>query len=278
MPDSHALSDFIRGHQRLFVLTGAGCSTNSGIPDYRDTRGNWKRPQPVTFQAFVGDEPTRQRYWARSLVGWRRFGQARPNETHHALAQLEAQRRCELLVTQNVDRLHQAAGSKRVIDLHGRLDLVRCMGCERRMPRAEFQQALGVMNEDWLALDAADAPDGDADLECADFVSFRVPSCRTCGGMLKPDVVFFGENVPRDVVATAQHHLAQADAMLIVGSSLMVYSGFRFVRQAADRGVPIAAVNLGRTRADDLLTLKVEEPCEAALRFLLNDEQAALLA
>ena len=278
MPDSHALSDFIRGHQRLFVLTGAGCSTNSGIPDYRDTRGNWKRPQPVTFQAFVSDEPTRQRYWARSLVGWRRFGQARPNETHHALAQLEAQRRCELLVTQNVDRLHQAAGSKRVIDLHGRLDLVRCMGCERRMPRAEFQQALGVMNEDWLALDTADAPDGDADLECADFASFRVPSCRTCGGMLKPDVVFFGENVPRDVVATAQHHLAQADAMLIVGSSLMVYSGFRFVRQAADRGVPIAAVNLGRTRADDLLTLKVEEPCEAALRFLLNDEQAALLA
>ncbi len=278
MPDSHALSRFIDRHQRLFVLTGAGCSTNSGIPDYRDTHGNWKRPQPVTFQAFMGDEPTRQRYWARSLIGWRRFGQAQPNETHHALARLEAQGRCELLVTQNVDRLHQAAGSERVIDLHGRLDLVRCMGCERRMPRAEFQQALGQLNAEWLALDAADAPDGDADLECADFTSFRVPSCSACGGMLKPDVVFFGENVPRDIVATAQHHLAQADAMLIVGSSLMVYSGFRFVRQAADRSIPIAAVNLGRTRADDLLTLKVEQRCETALRFLLDDEHAMLPA
>jgi NAD-dependent SIR2 family protein deacetylase len=278
MPDSHALSRFIERHQRLFVLTGAGCSTNSGIPDYRDTHGNWKRPQPVTFQAFMGDEPTRQRYWARSLIGWRRFGQARPNATHHALARLEAQGRCELLVTQNVDRLHQAAGSRQVIDLHGRLDHVRCMGCEQRVPRATFQDELGEANADWLALDAADAPDGDADLESADFAAFRVPSCRTCGGMLKPDVVFFGENVPRDVVATAQHHLAQADAMLIVGSSLMVYSGFRFVRAAAERGMPIAAINLGRTRADDLLTLKVEQRCEAALGFLLDDEPAALQA
>jgi NAD-dependent SIR2 family protein deacetylase len=260
------------------VLTGAGCSTNSGIPDYRDTHGNWKRPQPVTFQAFTGDEPTRQRYWARSLIGWRRFGRAQPNETHQALARLEAQGRCELLVTQNVDRLHQAAGSRRVIDLHGRLDLVRCMGCERRMQRAEFQHELGQVNADWLTLDAADAPDGDADLACADFADFRVPACRACGGMLKPDVVFFGENVPRDVVATAQHHLAQADAMLIVGSSLMVYSGFRFVRAAADRGLPIAAVNLGRTRADDLLTLKVEQACEDALRFLLDGAQVALPA
>jgi NAD-dependent SIR2 family protein deacetylase len=278
MPESHALSRFIDRHQRLFVLTGAGCSTNSGIPDYRDTQGNWKRPQPVTFQAFMGDEATRQRYWARSLIGWRRFGRARPNETHHALARLEAQGRCELLVTQNVDRLHQAAGSARVIDLHGRLDLVRCMGCERRVKRAAFQHELGRVNADWLKLDAADAPDGDADLECADFASFRVPSCRACGGMLKPDVVFFGENVPRDIVAAAQAHLAGADAMLIVGSSLMVYSGFRFVRQAADRGIPIAAINLGRTRADDLLTLKVEESCDAALRFLLDDEQTALPA
>jgi NAD-dependent SIR2 family protein deacetylase len=278
MSDARALIRFIDHHQRLFVLTGAGCSTNSGIPDYRDTHGNWKRPQPVTFQAFMGDEPTRQRYWARSLVGWRRFGRAQPNDTHHALARLEAQEGCELLVTQNVDRLHQVAGSRRVIDLHGRLDLVRCMGCERRLPRAEFQDKLGQVNAEWLALDAVDAPDGDADLECADFASFRVPSCRACGGTLKPDVVFFGENVPRDVVATAQRHLAQADAMLIVGSSLMVYSGFRFVREAAARGLPIAAVNLGRTRADDLLTLKVEAACEDALRFLLDDKRGTLPA
>jgi len=276
MPDFHALRRFLDCHHRLFVLTGAGCSTNSGIPDYRDSDGNWKRPQPVTFQAFMNDEPTRQRYWARSLIGWRRFGRAQPNDTHHALARLEARGRCELLVTQNVDRLHQAAGSRSVIDLHGRLDLVRCMGCELRMKRTEFQDELAQLNVDWLARDAVDAPDGDADLECVDFASFQVPSCRACGGMLKPDVVFFGENVPRDVVASAQHHLAQADAMLVVGSSLMVYSGFRFAREAAARGLPIAAINLGRTRADDLLTLKVEQACETALGFLLDDEQAAL--
>jgi NAD-dependent SIR2 family protein deacetylase len=174
-----------------------------------------------------------------------------------------------MLLTQNVDRLHQSAGHRQVIDLHGRLDLVRCMGCGAKTPRNEFQDTLGRANAEWLALDAADAPDGDADLDHADFSSFNVPSCESCGGILKPDVVFFGENVPREIVATAQDHLSQADAMLVVGSSLMVYSGFRFVQAAARREIPIAAVNLGRTRADDLLTLKVEERCEAALAFLL---------
>lgn len=265
----HPLREFVERHERLFVLTGAGCSTNSGIPDYRDSNGNWKRTQPVNFQAFMSDASTRQRYWARSLIGWRRFGQARPNLAHHALARLEASGRCDMLLTQNVDRLHQSAGHRQVIDLHGRLDLVRCMGCGRKTPRSEFQQTLGQANPDWLALDAADAPDGDADLENQEFSSFIVPSCEVCGSILKPDVVFFGENVPRDVVVAAQDHLAQADAMLVVGSSLMVYSGFRFVQSAAQRQIPIAAVNLGRTRADDLLTLKVEERCEAALAFLL---------
>jgi NAD-dependent SIR2 family protein deacetylase len=265
-----ALQDFIDRNPRLFVLTGAGCSTNSGIPDYRDSHGNWKRTPPVTYQAFMGDEVTRRRYWARSLVGWRRFGCAQPNDAHRALARLEAQGRCELLLTQNVDRLHQAAGSQQVIDLHGRLDLVRCMGCGAKIPRQEFQQEIERLNADWLALDAADAPDGDADLEAEDFSSFNVPSCSACGGILKPDVVFFGENVPRDVVVAAHDRLEQSDAMLIVGSSLMVYSGFRFVRTAAQRGIPIAAINLGRTRADDLLTLKVEDRCEAALAFLLD--------
>ena len=265
------LEDFIGRHRRLFVLTGAGCSTNSGIPDYRDSHGNWKRTQPVNYQAFMGDERTRQRYWARSLIGWRRFGQAVPNDAHHALAKLEANGQCELLLTQNVDRLHQSAGHRQVIDLHGRLDLVRCMGCGEKTPRNQFQHALGRANAGWLALDAADAPDGDADLEAKDFSSFSVPTCESCGGILKPDVVFFGESVPREVVATAQQHLEQADAMLIVGSSLMVYSGFRFVQMAAREQIPIAAVNLGRTRADDLLTLKVEDRCEAALAFLLED-------
>ena len=264
-----ALKTFVENHQRLFVLTGAGCSTNSGIPDYRDGNGDWKRTQPVRFQAFVADENTRRRYWARSLVGWQRFGQAKPNAAHHALARLEAGGRSQLLLTQNVDRLHQAAGSREVIDLHGRLDLVRCMACSAKIRRAEFQEQLILLNAPWARLDAAALPDGDADLDGLDFSSFAVPSCKCCGGVLKPDVVFYGENVPRDQVAEARRHLEAADAMLIVGSSLMVYSGYRFAQAAAQRGIPIAAVNIGRTRADDLLSLKIEERCEAALSFLL---------
>jgi NAD-dependent SIR2 family protein deacetylase len=264
-----SLEEFVDRHRRLFVLTGAGCSTSSGIPDYRDADGQWKRRQPVTYQAFMGEEATRRRYWARSLLGWRRIRSARPNDAHRALARLEATGGIELLLTQNVDRLHQAAGSARVVDLHGRIDRVRCMGCEHRAGRDEFQDELGRLNAGWLGLDAADAPDGDADLDSADFSSFAVPSCRRCGGMLKPDVVFFGENVPRDRVDAAQRHLMQADAVLIVGSSLMVYSGFRFVQWATSAGKPAAAVNLGRTRADGHIALKVEQACEEALAFLL---------
>ncbi|MFC6840126.1 NAD-dependent protein deacetylase [Xanthomonas theicola] len=264
-----SLAEFLARHRRLFVLTGAGCSTDSGIPDYRDATGEWKRAQPVAYQAFMGEPATRQRYWARSLVGWPRFGQARPNATHAALAQLEARGQVELLLTQNVDRLHQAAGSSAVIDLHGRLDAVRCMGCERRLPRADLQQRLLQHNPRWATLQAGQAPDGDADLEDADFATFAVPACTQCGGVLKPDVVFFGESVPRERVAAAFAHLQRADAMLVVGSSLMVYSGFRFVQAAARAGLPIAAVNLGRTRGDDLLSLKLAQPCAQALQFLL---------
>jgi NAD-dependent SIR2 family protein deacetylase len=269
MKECTILQDFVDRHRRFFILTGAGCSTSSGIPDYRDADGKWKRMQPVTYQAFMDEEATRQRYWARGMLGWRRFSQARPNDAHRALARLEAMGRSELLLTQNVDRLHQAAGSTRVIDLHGRLDLVRCMGCENKVSRDEVQEELNRLNAGWLDLDAADAPDGDADLENTDFSSFTAPSCRRCGGVLKPDVVFFGEKVPRDRIDAAARHLEQADAMLIVGSSLMVYSGFRFVEMAACAGKPITAVNLGRTRADGLLALKVEQAGEAALAFLL---------
>jgi NAD-dependent SIR2 family protein deacetylase len=269
MIDKGNLETFVSRHGRLFVLTGAGCSTNSGIPDYRDSQGNWKRTPPVTYDNFMTNEATRKRYWARSMVGWRRFGQALPNDAHRALARLEQRGRSEILLTQNVDRLHQSAGSERVIDLHGRLDQVRCMGCGLKMPRGDFQHELGHRNGAWLALDAPDAPDGDADLEHEDFAAFDVPSCVVCGGVLKPDVVFFGETVPRDVVDEARERLEASDAMLVVGSSLMVYSGFRFVQMAAKKGIPIAAVNLGRTRADDLLILKVEDRCEAALSFLL---------
>ena len=268
--DHDALQDFIGRHERLFVLTGAGCSTGSGIPDYRDPDGNWKRPQPMTYQLFMRHHAARQRYWARSLVGWQRFSRARPNATHLALARLEKHGRSELLLTQNVDRLHQAAGTARVIDLHGRLDLVRCMGCESRTPRQALQERLVQLNPDWVDLEAGHAPDGDADLDGRDFAAFAIPPCALCGGVLKPDVVFFGENVSRDLVEAAMQALGRADAMLVVGSSLMVYSGFRFVEAAARTGKPIAAVNLGRTRGDALLALKVERPCAEALGFLLQ--------
>ena len=266
--DREALRAFIADHPRLFVLTGAGCSTDSGIPDYRDAEGGWKRPQPVTYQAFMGDLRTRQRYWARSLVGWRRFGRAQPNATHHALARLEQRGRAHMLLTQNVDGLHQAAGHRRVIDLHGRLDEVRCMGCERRLPREVFQQSLLARNASWAQLDAGDAPDGDADLDGFDFSAFDVPPCPACGSILKPDVVFFGEGVPRTRVDAAVTSLNEADAVLVVGSSLMVYSGYRFVAAAARQGKPIAAINLGRTRADPLLSLKIAQPCAEALAVI----------
>lgn len=267
---SAALQEFVRAHPRLFVLTGAGVSTDSGIPDYRDADGQWKRPPPVTYQAFMHEAATRQRYWARSLIGWRSFGRAHPNASHRALARLEQRGHVEMLLTQNVDRLHQLAGSERVIDLHGRLDQIRCMACEKRLSRTEFQQLLESLNPDWVSLDAVEAPDGDAELAGVDFSRFNVPPCPHCGGILKPDVVFFGESVPRERIEAAVEALHRADAMLVVGSSMMVYSGFRFARMAAQVGMPIAAINLGRTRADELLTLKVEQDCGEALATLVD--------
>src|SRR5262249_15845470 len=244
--------------------------TDSGIPDYRDHNGEWKRSRPVMFQAFVGDTPTRQRYWARSLIGWRQFGRAHPNGAHRALARLGDQGSMEMLGTQNVDGLHQAAGSRGVIDLHGRLDQVRCLSCERRSDREELQARLLDLNPQWAELHASAAPDGDADLEGRDFSGFEIPACTHCGGMLKPDVVFFGDAVPPERVTAAMQAVHQADAMLVIGSSLMVYSGYRFAHAAHKEGKPIAAVNLGRTRADALLSLKVNRPCVAALAFLLD--------
>ena len=267
-PDS--LRTFLDCHRRLFVLTGAGCSTASGIPDYRDTNGDWKRAQPVMLQRFMTDESARKRYWARSLVGWRRMHAARPNDAHRALAVLEQAGRIERLVTQNVDGLHQAAGSRAVIDLHGRIDVVRCLTCGDRLPRETVQHELLRRNPAFARLDAVAAPDGDADLDALSFDSFDVPACGSCGGMLKPEVVFFGEGVPKPRVDAAMSALHQSDAMLIVGSSLMVYSGYRFAQAMAARGKPIAAVNIGRTRADDLLALKITERCGDALQFLLS--------
>jgi len=263
---THALADWLHLHRRVFVLTGAGCSTASGIPDYRDRDGAWKRKPPVTYQAFVGDPATRARYWARSHAGWPMLARARPNAAHRALATLEARGRITTLVTQNVDGLHQQAGSREVLDLHGRIDAVRCLGCDARVSREEVQAQLLESNPEWThAVDAAIAPDGDADLEAIDTRDFVAPHCAHCGGLLKPDVVFFGENVPRLRVEAAQAALQSADAMLVAGSSLMVYSGYRFALRARDAGLPLAILTRGTTRADALATLKLDAECGGTL-------------
>jgi NAD-dependent SIR2 family protein deacetylase len=258
------LGRWIGRHRRVLALTGAGCSTASGIPDYRDERGEWKRRAPVMIQAFRTQDGVYRRYWARAYAGWPRFTAAAPNAAHRAFAAWEASGTLLQLVTQNVDRLHQRAGSRGVIDLHGRLDVVVCLGCGARTARGALQAAMADANPRWLA-DAAVAPDGDADIADAAIATFTPPRCDHCGGLLKPDVVFFGENVPRERYADARGALARADALLVAGSSLMVYSGYRFAQMAHEAGLPIAIVNRGRTRADDLAELKVTADVGAAL-------------
>ncbi len=263
------LRRFVNNHPRLLVLTGAGVSTDSGIPDYRDQAGQWKRSsRPVAYRAFMDDSRVRQRYWIRSLVGWRRFIQARPSRAHRALAGLESAGYIHQLVTQNVDGLHQRAGNRCVIDLHGRIDAVVCQSCGRRYARGQFQKLLLALNPQCARLEGKIAPDGDSVVDDSQVGRFRVPVCRQCGGVLKPAVVFFGENVPRARVERVYASLADADAMLVVGSSLMVYSGFRFCRAAEAQGKPIASINLGSTRADELFSLKVEADCGSVLEAL----------
>jgi NAD-dependent SIR2 family protein deacetylase len=256
-PETTALAEFLDRHPRLFVLTGAGISTASGIPDYRDANGDWKRPQPVQYRDFIDRLATRRRYWARSLVGWPKFSRAEPNACHTRLAEWEADGRIAHLVTQNVDRLHQQAGSRRVTDLHGRLDSVICLDCHWQTGRDEVQAWLEQHNPGFVGRSAAAGPDGDAALADEAVGEFRVPACRACGGLLKPDVVFFGEAIPRPRVEATVAALQQADALLVIGSSLMVYSGFRYCRIAAENGLPIASINPGRTRADALIGTRI---------------------
>jgi len=267
MPETRAtdLSRFIRKHPRLTILSGAGCSTASGIPDYRDDLGKWKHQQPMQFSDFVDNAAKRRRYWAQSFAGWSRIASAKPNQAHLAIARLEKLGFVSCVITQNVDNLHQTAGSQRVIDLHGILRKIRCLQCDATESRKKFQQKLREMNPHWDAKISAIAPDGDAMLSREDFESFNVPDCTLCGGILKPDVVFFGEAVPRDRVSDAQKHLQQSDALMVVGSSLMVFSGYRFARSACASGKPIAIVNRGTTRADDLAACKMTGDCADVL-------------
>jgi NAD-dependent SIR2 family protein deacetylase len=258
------LHRWITRHRRVFALTGAGCSTASGIPDYRDDRGEWKRRPPVMIQAFRTDDAVYRRYWARAYVGWPRLDTAAPNDAHRAFAAWEAAGTLLQLVTQNVDGLHQRAGSRAVVDLHGRLDDVVCLDCGSRTTRSGLQKRIAAGNDGWRA-DAATAPDGDADIDASAVEAFVPPRCERCGGRLKPDVVFFGENVPGERYTRAREALGRADALLVAGSSLMVYSGFRFVRLAHEAGLPIAIVNRGRTRGDEFAGLKIEHDVGVAL-------------
>jgi NAD-dependent SIR2 family protein deacetylase len=263
-----ALTVLIQRSRHMVVLSGAGCSTESGLPDYRDREGAWKRKPPMTYQEFVGSLAARQRYWARSAAGWRQFRSVLPGRAHLALAALEQAGRIECVISQNVDGLHQRAGSRLVIDLHGRIDAVECLQCRASLPREHIQAQLDALNPDWARLDAVLAADGDALLEDSICQGFSLVDCPSCRGALKPAVVFFGEAVPRTTVSRAYAALDHADALLVVGSSLMVYSGYRFVRYALERGLPVALVNLGATRADTQVALKIEADCGQVLEHI----------
>lgn len=259
--DFERLQRFIFTRNNMLVITGAGISTASGIGDYRNQAGQWKRPKPVTHQDFMGHLSWRQRYWARSQLGYPSFLQAAPNRAHRALARLECQGQLCGLVTQNVDRLHQQAGHQEVVDLHGRLDQVICMDCGVIVPRRDVQAWLEERNPHLQNQSFEPAPDGDADMEM-DFSSVEVPDCSACGGILKPHVVFYGDSVERSIVNVINSKVEGADGVLVVGSSLMVFSSYRFIRHAHASGVPVAALNQGVTRADDMFTLKVEAPAD----------------
>lgn len=262
-PALEPLLSLLRG-RRVAVLTGAGVSTESGIPDYRGPETRRRARNPIQYRDFVASDEGRRRYWARALVGWRRFSTTAPNPAHHALVALERVGALTGLVTQNVDRLHHVAGSDAVVELHGALHDVVCLACGDVSPRQALQDALERLNPRYAALSADMAPDGDAEVERGrseggdPFADFQLVSCRRCRGPLKPHVVFFGEGVPKERVDAAWAIVDAAEVLLVVGSSLAVFSGYRFVRGAAKRGQPIAIVNLGESRGDAHAAVRIE--------------------
>ncbi|PZS16531.1 MAG: NAD-dependent protein deacetylase [Pseudonocardiales bacterium] len=242
------------------TLGGAGLSTESGIPDYRGPSGARRRYAPMTYHAFVSDAAARHRYWARSYLGWPQIARARPNTGHRAVAALQGAGLLSAVITQNVDGLHQAAGSADVIELHGGLDRTVCLGCGDRASRRLLGDRLSAVNPGFRAASDEVRPDGDVELSEAELVGFQMLGCVRCGGMLKPDVVFFGENVPLERVRRCYELVEAAGAVLVLGSSLAVRSGLRFVRHAAQRGTPVAIVNQGPTRGDELAGVRVDAP------------------
>jgi len=262
------LADLVSGGG-VVILSGAGLSTESGIPDYRGPTGLARRAQPMTYQVFTGEAAARQRYWARSHLGWRHIARAAPNAGHHAVAELERRGRLTGIITQNVDGLHQAAGARQVIELHGSLDRVCCLGCGERTPRAELDQRLRAANPGWVASVTQVNPDGDVVLPDDQVGGFRVVDCLGCGGLLKPDVVFFGENVPRPRVDECYGLVRRSAALVVLGSSLTVMSGYRFVRHAAKAGVPVVIVNQGSTRGDAHAMITIAAPLGETLADLV---------
>jgi NAD-dependent SIR2 family protein deacetylase len=264
--DIEQLSRFLEANPRVVVLTGAGISASSGIPTYRDGDGVWQHNKPITHQEFIQDAARRQRYWARSMGGWPAIRDALPGAGHRALSELERAGNISLLITQNVDRLHQQAGSEQVIDLHGRLDRVNCLDCGNFYERELIQQLLTRDNAPPSREKMRARPDGDADLP-DDYVNgFTPPSCKNCCGLLMPDVVFFGGTVPKPRVESCMAAIEQSDALLAIGSSLQVFSGFRFCRHTVASGKPLAIINPGATRADDLASLKIHRDCGPLLQ------------
>ncbi|WP_367138402.1 NAD-dependent protein deacetylase [Saccharothrix sp. HUAS TT1] len=256
---------------RVLVLSGAGLSTESGIPDYRGAAGSLRKHTPMTYEEFVGDVEGRRRYWARSHLGWRTIARAAPNTGHHAVARLHARGHLSGVITQNVDGLHQAAGTPDVVELHGGLDRVVCLDCGAVSAREALDRRFRAANPSFEATSDRVNPDGDVDLPESEVRSFRLVGCADCGdGVLKPDVVFFGENVPRARVERCYDLVDSADALLVLGSSLTVMSGLRFVRRAATAGTPVLIVNQGETRGDVHATVRVDLPLGRALTDLLD--------
>lgn len=269
--DVASLVELARG-RRVVALTGAGCSTESGIPDYRGIDTPPRTRAPIQHREFVDREDNRRRYWARSLLGWPRLAAAQPNAAHGALAALEHAGVIAGLITQNVDGLHTAAGSREVVELHGALARVRCLACGEITARTSLQDRLLAANPNWPARArmATIAPDGDVDLPDELVAGFAIAACASCAGVLMPDVVFFGGSVPRATLDAAWALFDRAELLLVIGSSLTVFSGYRFVRRAAERGVPIAILNRGPTRGDEHAQLRIDARCGEALPRLVQ--------
>ena len=272
IPHTTSLDEVVRAVERrqAVVLSGAGLSTESGIPDYRGESGSLRRHTPMTYQDFVASAPGRQRYWARSHVGWRTIARARPNDGHRAVAELGRAGYLDGVITQNVDGLHQVAGSAGVVELHGSLDRVICLDCRGTSSRQELDERLRAANAGFDGVATRINPDGDVELADEVVRDFRLVGCADCGGVLKPDVVFFGENVPAERVRQCYDLVERADSLLVLGSSLTVMSGLRFVRHAAKLGIPVLIINQGQTRGDSCATVRVERPLGAALTEIVE--------